>query len=688
MMNIKKHITIFLAAALFCCKLSAQENYADSLRAAVQTSTNDTQLLVLYSLMAHQSVSYDSSLLYSMKECTLAKRLGYKLDQAYALDQAGYAMGSLRNPQALAKLFEAATLAEDAGSEKNILPGPYWAANIYYDTIQDPAFPKNPRNIRLRILASTYQDMAHVYNGSDLNKGLAYYFKAADVAKTVNDNYSLIIVYQSIGSSYYHLNKPDSALYYYQEAYNLGESTSLQKLSRLTLYFMANIYSAQKKFTLAKAYAQRAITALAEYSYPPGLIISYQVLSKYYSSAGNIDSSLYYAKLAYQNARQINRVSLILDAGNNLAAVYSAANKPDSAYKYLALLYKLRDSLYSAERFKEAQQIEINEQEKQRDLAESKQQYQNRLRTYLLVGGLAALLIILVIVIRNNIYRRKAFGLLQKQKAETDRQKIKVENTLAELQSTQAQLIQSEKMASLGELTAGIAHEIQNPLNFVNNFSEVNTELIEDLQGERRKAEGEKDESLEDEIINDIKQNLEKINHHGKRADAIVKGMLQHSRQSSGKKEPTDINALCDEYLRLAYHGLRAKDKEFNAMLQTDFDESIGKINIVPQDIGRVLLNLFNNAFYATKEKLQSASGGHKPQAGNIAYFPTVTIVTKKLNNSIEIKVEDNGSGIPSTIKDKIFQPFFTTKPTGSGTGLGLSLAYDIIKAHGHLAST
>ena len=242
--------------------------------------------------------------------------------------------------------------------------------------------------------------------------------------------------------------------------------------------------------------------------------------------------------------------------------------------------------------------------------------------------------------------------------------------SLEELKSTQSQLIQSEKMASLGELTAGIAHEIQNPLNFVNNFSEVNTELVDELQQELKA--GKIDEAIE--ISNDIKANEEKINHHGKRADAIVKGMLQHSRSNSGAKEPTDINALCDEYLRLSYQGLRAKDKSFNATMKTDFDNSIGKINIVPQDIGRVVLNLINNAFYAVNEKIKTADKD---------YQPIVSVQTKKINDSIEILVSDNGNGNPKNILDKIFQPFFTTKPTGQGTGLGLSLSYDIIKAQG-----
>ncbi|WP_290841211.1 ATP-binding protein [Flavobacterium sp.] len=246
-------------------------------------------------------------------------------------------------------------------------------------------------------------------------------------------------------------------------------------------------------------------------------------------------------------------------------------------------------------------------------------------------------------------------------------------STMVELKHTHAQLIQSEKMASLGELTAGIAHEIQNPLNFVNNFSEVSIELIGEIKEERDKPAQERDESLEVELLDDISRNLAKITHHGKRADAIVKGMLQHSRTTSSEKEPTDINTLSDEYLRLAYHGLRAKDKSFNATLVTNFDKSIKTVNMVPQDMGRVVLNLITNAFYAVDEKKKRGIEG---------YEPTVSLSTKSHGDFITISVKDNADGIPQTVIDKIFQPFFTTKPTGQGTGLGLSLAYDIVKAH------
>jgi len=256
--------------------------------------------------------------------------------------------------------------------------------------------------------------------------------------------------------------------------------------------------------------------------------------------------------------------------------------------------------------------------------------------------------------------------------AELTKQKEELQLALSDLKATQVQLIQQEKMASLGELTAGIAHEIQNPLNFVNNFSELSMELAQELKDEVERPEIDK--SLVVKLVTDLTHNQQKINHHGKRADGIVKGMLQHSRTSGGKKEPVDINALADEYLRLSYHGLRAKDKIFNATLQTKFDPAIGKINVVPQDMGRVLLNLFNNAFYSVSQKKRSVGDG---------YTPTVSVTTQRAGNKIEIHIKDNGVGIDDKILDKIFQPFFTTKPTGQGTGLGLSLSYDIIKAHG-----
>jgi signal transduction histidine kinase len=317
--------------------------------------------------------------------------------------------------------------------------------------------------------------------------------------------------------------------------------------------------------------------------------------------------------------------------------------------------------------------FEVSQKQIEVDLLNQQKQNQRWL-LITIAGILFSTFVLLFMFYRNIKIKQKANALLQEQKK-------KVETTLINLKNTQSQLIQSEKMASLGELTAGIAHEIQNPLNFVNNFSELNRELIAELKEEVGKGDLEEVKAIAD----DIAGNEEKINHHGQRASSIVKGMLEHSRTSSGQKEPTDLNALCDEYLRLAYHGLRAKDKSFNADFKTELDPNLPKINVIPQDIGRVLLNLINNAFYAVSSKASDyakASSDKSSIEGN-DYKPTVTVKTKKHYKLIEIRVKDNADGIPSNIINKIFQPFFTTKPTGQGTGLGLSLSYDIItKGH------
>jgi len=445
---------------------------------------------------------------------------------------------------------------------------------------------------------------------------------------------------------------PDSALYYTL----LAERTAKEKNLR---YNIELIYNSKGKILLNKGMIKEALE-----SYHEGLKTGEEDLNKVsnteaclglsacYLAVKQKDSSLYYAL----KAQSLSPTSP--EVYQRLYQSYQLNNEKDSAFKYLVLAQEAKDK-YNKDYVKSLagfQRLFLQDRIRLEELKKEKIQVRSRIRTYLLLGGIGLLLLLSGVFYRISRQRQKA--------------KNKIEKAYAELKDTQRQLVQREKMASLGELTAGIAHEIQNPLNFVNNFSDVNSELLEEAKLELDNGNNAGVRAM----LNDIKENEQKINHHGKRADAIVKNMLQHSRTSSGQKEPTDINALTDEYVRLAYHGLRAKDKSFNAVMKTDFDPGIRKINIVPQDIGRVILNLINNAFYAVDEK--------KKQIGD-GYEPTVLVSTKKNNGIIEINVSDNGNGIPQKVLDKIFQPFFTTKPTGQGTGLGLSLSYDIVKAHG-----
>jgi signal transduction histidine kinase len=502
------------------------------------------------------------------------------------------------------------------------------------------------------------------FRAKDYRHSLSSLFDGKKLAENIKDSASLSGIMIKIGENYIALHQQDSARIFADKAYHIANIFYHGHILGGFLNDLGVIYSGLGEDSLAMAYFRQSFPNFLKTSnLPRNICESLLGMAQIFGRTGLRDSAFHYASKAFLIATENNAQEYILGASELLKDFYKSKHLMDSAFKYQSIEVATKDSLFSQEKVRELQNISFNEKIHQQELTTAALQYKNKLRMYVLAGGLLVLLLVVIGLVRNNISKRRANDILNKKNEE-------IESTLSELKSTQAQLIQSEKMASLGELTAGIAHEIQNPLNFVNNFSEVNKEMLDEMKDEINKGNYEEVKS----IANDVIENEQKINHHGKRADAIVKGMLQHSRTSSGQKEMTDINALCDEYLRLAYHGLRAKDKTFNAEIKTDFDNSIGKINIVPQDIGRVLLNLINNAFYAVNEKQKTE---------NSTYVPTVAIVTKNLNEKVEIKVSDNGNGIPQNIIDKIFQPFFTTKPTGSGTGLGLSLSYDTVKTHG-----
>ncbi|WP_420149758.1 ATP-binding protein [Spirosoma sp.] len=386
-----------------------------------------------------------------------------------------------------------------------------------------------------------------------------------------------------------------------------------------------------------------------------------------------LDEAEHYVQLAIQGIKTgsvDNPKELLEESYNILTKINQQRGNYQAALAYREKAITYHDSIFNAANSQQLLELttRYETEKKEAEIKELNIQNDHKQNQLMYVGG-GAVLLLVMLGLMGGLYRR-----LRRANHQLASNNQQLNQTLADLKTTQNQLIQSEKMASLGELTAGIAHEIQNPLNFVNNFSELSSELLLDLKEERQKEEKQNEELVAD-LLNDLTQNLQKIHHHGQRASNIVRSMLEHSHSSSGQRQPTNLNALAEEYLRLSYHGMRAKDKVFNADLRTEFDPEVGTIEVVPQDIGRVLLNLFNNAFYATADR-------QKEQKSD--YQPTINVTTKRQKGRIEVCVRDNGTGISDMIKEKIFQPFFTTKPTGQGTGLGLSLSYDIVtKGHG-----
>lgn len=523
------------------------------------------------------------------------------------------------------------------------------------------------------MLANVYLEMSNLYSNLEM------YAKAGE---SMEKRVKLIEDYDLPEDMFYMYNQALWAMFdakNYEKAKYYNELREKETTPDNMEEYLADSYSLQGHVLMVNGEYQEAILLL-EQAFEISLRLNriwndeweaYRLAECYYQLQ-DYDKGLAYAKKSEE----------LLDAGNErlkkklnllFSEIYEAQGRDILSFKHLKIykdLIKESEDVNIANIVMQAELTSLlEENKKEMDLLEKEQlitEQENknqRLWIITIAGALLSALVVSLILYRNNKNRQKANGILLKQKE-------KVQDTLTELKATQSQLIQSEKMASLGELTAGIAHEIQNPLNFVKNFSEVSTELIDEMLVELKA--GKTEDAME--IATDIKENQERINHHGKRAGSIVRGMLQHSRSSSGEKVTTDINALCDEYLRLSYHGLRAKDKSFNASLVTELEEGLPKVEVIPQDFGRVLLNLINNAFYAVKEKSES---------GIDIFEPKVKVSTKLLKNQIEIKVCDNGNGVPVAVKEKIFQPFFTTKPAGKGTGLGLSLSYDIVKAHG-----
>jgi len=596
----------------------------DNLKHQLAIAKDDTSRIKAqaYLCLLYRLGNTDSSLLYGQQALKSARQINYPIGEILALSFMSITMEQMGN---LPKALEMAFKALQVGKTNQL---------------------ENKCEAALNAIGETYIIL------KDYPKALSYLQKQKSICEANSNIEALAYANKDIAVVFEEMNQLDSAIYYEQLAIQDFRKTGREEPQ--TYETLGNIKMKSGSPAEAVNFYQKGLQIAIKNNERRASAGAYIKIATFYKNANQPDSGIYYASKGFGESQLISQKKTIQEAAALLSELYEQKDTKESL-RYLKIADAYKDSLFGAGNIQAIQILVTQEEEHQKEIEAAKINYQNKLKQYALFAGLGILLLIASILYRNNRQKQKANKVL--------------EGTLTNLKSTQAQLIQSEKMASLGELTAGIAHEIQNPLNFVNNFSEVNKELLAEMTEEIEKGNYEEVKIIAKDVIG----NEKKINHHGKRADAIVKGMLQHSRSSTGVKEPTDINALADEYLRLSYHGLRAKDKEFNATMKTDFDETIGNINIIPQDIGRVLLNLYNNAFYAVTEK-------KKQQLEN--YEPTVSVSTKRINNKVELTVKDNGNGIPQKVIDKIFQPFFTTKPTGVGTGLGLSLSYDIVKAH------
>ncbi len=632
------------------------QHQIDSVWSILQHATNDTVRMGTYSMLGgyYDDINADSGVYYCNKGIAIAEKLDFQLNKAMMMAYKAWPLMKTGNyPEALRVINAGLKIAGDSSSGKK---AGYLQKG---ETLQ---------MYRLNVIGLLYTALESLYGYTgNYEQQIDIAHKAIPRVLAAKDTFNIAGIFPDIGDAYLKLDMPDSALFYQQKSlyYYSKLPFDARKFEGGTYNSIGMIHERIGNNELARENYQKAIQ-VSELNGNSRLAGNACLqLAKLYQSLNKADSGFMYINKALEAFTKGGYEKEKAIAYRMISDYYNDQNRPDPSFAYLRMATLLNDSITSIEK-KRLQEFQVAAFNQQLALQQQEQELiekEGKQKTIAILALIAVFSIIGFLLYRNNRQKHKANQTLQEKNSQ-------VEQTLNDLKSTQKQLIQSEKMASLGELTAGIAHEIQNPLNFVNNFSEVNKELADELKEEIEKGNYEDAKA----IAKDIKDNEEKINHHGKRADAIVKGMLQHSRSSSGTKEPTDLNALAEEYLRLAYHGLRAKDKFFNVTMKTEYDEGIEKANVIAQDIGRVILNLITNAFYAVNERKKRSTGD---------YEPTVFVSTKKAGDRIQLSVADNGNGIPPNIIDKIFQPFFTTKPTGQGTGLGLSLAYDIVKAHG-----
>jgi len=636
-------------------------------------SSNDTVKLAAAALLSEYFIERypDSSIYYGEICLELSQQLSLLLESSTALGKIGYSWINKGNyPRALQSFLQAIKICEDKKSALNILPP-------NYPVFDEFTFRNLPPEIqRINQLSRIHQYIGILYsNANHKEKAWSHNHESLKLANSTKNIGLASVGNLTLARLYMSSNRPDSALIIFSKALQQAQEINYLRYMGSILLNMGRIYQSQNRLSEAKSFYLQAIEKSKKYGYIRGAVAaSLQMANSEISH--HPDTSYIYIISAYNLAMELTAPDLLIRCYSALANHYRKTNQTDSLVKYQQLIINLNTEIHNDKQSQQFQNIEHDEITRIQTLENEKNKLKSRNRNYIFFIALLSLLIIGGILARHHIRTRK--------------DKLSLELAYHKLQSTQAQLIQAEKMASLGELTAGIAHEIQNPLNFVNNFSELNTELLQELNTEFSTINLHQTK----ELIQDLIENSEKINHHGKRAETIVKGMLEHSRKYTGIKEPTDINKLCEEFVLLSYEGLTAKDKTFNCEYKLNLDPNLPIINAVPQDIGRVILNIVNNAFQTCAERTHTGqklgnlgTPAEKPESQEV-YKPFVTITTNYESSlrpeasGCKITIADNGPGIPPQIIDKIFQPFFTTKPTGQGTGLGLSIAYDIVKAH------
>jgi len=622
----------------------AQKSKVDSFRKAYQKNKQDSTLALL--LVERSSSDFlttdvDSGMISARQALEISRRIGFK-------------KGEVRAKSAMAVFLN---ISGD-------LPG---SLKVTFE-----ALPEAIQIKEMRVVASCYNTRGLTYSTlKDHKKSLDNYYSFLHITEQNHYGDLYTVALNNIARQYLDMNRLDSAAWFNQKAYDVSIKKNLVKNIGYPIRNFGIIQFKKGDMVGAIAWYKKSLADSSARRNHYLKSEDYRRIAEAYQKLNKSDSVIYYAQKGFDEASLDRNPDQVQRATTLLTDQYKLKGDFKNAFYYQQVTQAAKDSLFSQQKTLQVQNLAYNEEQRKQEEHATEIAYQNRVRSYVLLGVIGVFVLIAAILLFANNQRKKANGILKQQNDKIESQRKDLEKIITDLKNTQRQLIQSEKMASLGELTAGIAHEIQNPLNFVNNFSEVNTELIEEMELELDKGGISEARSL----TSDIKANQLKISQHGKRADFIVKGMLQHSRASTGEKQLTNINVLADEFFKLSFHGLRAKDKSFNAEMVTNFDPDLPKVNVVQQDIGRVLLNLINNAFYAVNQK--SKKGGPD-------YKPTVELITTHDKNQIEITVKDNGNGIPDNIKDKIMQPFFTTKPTGEGTGLGLSLSYDIVvKSHG-----